>query len=154
MLTVDERRHRDEQETKRAMEKRNRRTALGVPPAPYNTTQFLMNDHKSEHDVVQEPVLVSSDESNLAEEEEECEVSLDRGYDQEWARVLTANLSLLNKESLIEYALRTEREKSDLEKRLHLLERELAHIAADGSISDDPGEEGRRTSMPVRAESV
>lgn len=154
LLTTDERRQRDQLETKRAEEKRNRRTTLGFPQAPYNTTQFLMNDHKSEHETTfQEPVLVSSDESNDAQQEDE--VALDRGYDQEWERVFTNNLSRLSKDGLIDYALRTEREKGDLERRLRKLEQELQAQGTDGSFSDDMDDGSRtRSPVPVRAESV
>lgn len=47
-LTWDERRQLDDRETQRAYAKRERLTAEGHPIAPYNTTQFLMEDHHPE----------------------------------------------------------------------------------------------------------
>ena len=44
-LTWDERRVVDERETRRACQKREQRIASGQPMAPYNTTQFLMEQH-------------------------------------------------------------------------------------------------------------
>ena len=45
-MTWEERRELDERETTRACKKREERFASGHPVAPYNTTQFLMDDHK------------------------------------------------------------------------------------------------------------
>lgn len=47
-LSWDERKIQDDRETKRAFAKRERMSAEGHPIAPYNTTQFLMEDHKLE----------------------------------------------------------------------------------------------------------
>lgn len=46
-LSWDERQIQDDREAKRACAKRERLTAEGHPIAPYNTTQFLMDDHKT-----------------------------------------------------------------------------------------------------------
>lgn len=45
-LSWDEKRVRDDKETERAFAKRERLSAEGHPIAPYNTTQFLMEDRK------------------------------------------------------------------------------------------------------------
>lgn len=44
-MTWEERQELDERETLRANRKRDRRFASGQPMAPYNTTQFLMEQH-------------------------------------------------------------------------------------------------------------
>lgn len=53
-LSWDERQVQDDKETKRACAKRERLTAEGHPIAPYNTTQFLMDDHKLDSSMVEE----------------------------------------------------------------------------------------------------
>lgn len=45
-LSWDERKKQDDRESRRAFAKRERLSAEGHPIAPYNTTQFLMDDHK------------------------------------------------------------------------------------------------------------
>lgn len=45
-LSWEEKRQQEERETKRANAKREELVAAGHPIAPYNTTQFLMDDHK------------------------------------------------------------------------------------------------------------
>ena len=45
-LSWEERQELDEAETKRACMKREERFASGHPVAPYNTTQFIMEDRQ------------------------------------------------------------------------------------------------------------
>ncbi|XP_067933591.1 protein HEXIM2-like [Watersipora subatra] len=46
-LSWDEKKMQDDRETRRAHEKRERLSAEGHPIAPYNTTQFLMDDRRT-----------------------------------------------------------------------------------------------------------
>jgi protein HEXIM1/2 len=54
-LNWDERRELEERETIRANQKREKRFASGQPMAPYNTTQFLMDQHPSDQPVFAPP---------------------------------------------------------------------------------------------------
>ena len=126
-LSWEEKRERDAQETARAEEKRNQLTHLGYPQAPYNTTQFLMGDRGEAFGTSSDGVDVpSSDESSTAEEDW---MSMDRGYDQEYDRVLQEQLSGMSKSELIAHVLTTEKEKSKLEHRLRTLERTATRSA-------------------------
>lgn len=66
-LSWDERQVQDDRETKRACAKRERLTAEGHPIAPYNTTQFLMDDHKLDSDIVEEKHLLPEQTSKDSE---------------------------------------------------------------------------------------
>jgi len=61
-LTWDEKRVKDDRESRKAFAKRERLSAEGHPIAPYNTTQFLMDDRKS--------LISSSSPSTLAQPDE------------------------------------------------------------------------------------
>jgi hypothetical protein len=135
MLSWEEKKERDALETQRAEEKRTQLTHLGYPQAPYNTTQFLMADHGCETGNSDGLDVPSSDESSTAEEDW---ASMDRGYDQEWARVLREHLSTLSKNELIVQVLETEQEKSKLEQRVRALEKEVRDLTpgGDGKSAD------------------
>ncbi|XP_064644355.1 protein HEXIM1-like [Lineus longissimus] len=64
-LSWSERKELDERETERACLKREERFASGHPVAPYNTTQFLMEDHNKNENI--SPFL--RDRPNLNESE-------------------------------------------------------------------------------------
>ncbi|OQV16679.1 hypothetical protein BV898_09190 [Hypsibius exemplaris] len=126
-LTFEEKKERDAAETQRAEERRNQPTHLGYPPAPYNTTQFLMADHRCEYGTSSDGVDVpSSDESSTAEEDWGLggSYSMDRGYDQEYEKILQEQLAGMSRSELISHVLTTEKEKTKLEHRLRALERE------------------------------
>lgn len=129
----EEKKELEERETKRAEERRNQLTTLGFPQAPYNTTQFLMEDHKSEHDKMfdDEGGFLSSEESPA-----EDDISLDRGYAQELARVLVADLNAWSKDRLISHILQMEHEKSVLERRIRSLEKEVERLTPKMDVED------------------
>ncbi|XP_055337611.1 protein HEXIM1-like isoform X2 [Paramacrobiotus metropolitanus] len=153
LLTWEEKKALDERETIRAEQRRNQLTTLGFPQAPYNTTQFLMEDHKSEYDKQfdDETAGLSSEESSPGDADIDSLPALDRGYDQEYMRVLTANLNALSKERLITYVLQMEQEKGVLERQVRLLQKEVDDLTPklDGTESSDvDAKEERRLAVP------
>ena len=140
-LSWEEKKTLEEKETRRAELRRNQPTALGFPMAPYNTSQFLMADHKSDHQAVVEDLEGgSSEDSSLADMEGMDNVALDRGYAQEWARVLSVNLENFSKQRLISHVLEVEQEKADLERRLRMLEKEVGRLSDDGRMALQDGD--------------
>jgi len=59
-MTWEERQAVDEKEAIRATTKREARMALGQPMAPYNTTQFLMDQHDLAQDAVSPQFIMDS----------------------------------------------------------------------------------------------
>ncbi|GAV09594.1 hypothetical protein RvY_19100 [Ramazzottius varieornatus] len=95
-----------EWEEKERIRAERRRSQL-VCPAPHNVSQFLMADQQ---------------ESESTEEEDGNYVALDRGYAEEWAKVLSENLEKLSKDHLKVHAVEVEREVAELRRRLRILE--------------------------------
>ncbi|KAG8193815.1 hypothetical protein JTE90_029549 [Oedothorax gibbosus] len=50
-LSFEEKKYLDEREARRAQRIRDKKAAVGIPVAPFNTSQFLINDYLSCHDL-------------------------------------------------------------------------------------------------------
>lgn len=50
-LSFEEKKYLEEREARRAQRIRDKMSAVGIPVAPYNTSQFLINDYLSCHDL-------------------------------------------------------------------------------------------------------
>ncbi|GAU92865.1 hypothetical protein RvY_04890-2 [Ramazzottius varieornatus] len=144
-LTWQEKKELEEKERIRSELRRNQPTALGYPAAPFNSSQFLMADHKSDHQVEEMEGGGSSEDSSLADMEGVDNVALDRGYAQEWARVLSVNLENFSKQRLISHVLEVEQEKADLERRLRMLEKEVGGRGT--SSNGEPSDRGTMTAF-------
>lgn len=127
-LSWEERRELEERESRRANRLRQRMFAHGQPVAPYNTTQFLMEDH-----CVQEPdyevkpnghrhrddsvnSLDSSDEFYSSPEDEDD--FLQKQFSEAYDDVHAERLSSMTKAELVQEYLLLEDRVEDLEQKL------------------------------------
>uniref|UniRef100_A0AAY4CMR0 HEXI1 protein n=1 Tax=Denticeps clupeoides TaxID=299321 RepID=A0AAY4CMR0_9TELE len=156
-LTWEEKRALDERETARASRLRAEMFAKGLPVAPYNTTQFLMEQHdRGEPDLNTEKDPASEDDVPEAaaaaeEEEEDCDGSgwgsdgigraggsfLQRDFSETYERFHAESLQSLSKPELVQQYLELERSLSRLEeennrlRRLEALQEELRRLRAE-----------------------
>ncbi|XP_072040151.1 LOW QUALITY PROTEIN: uncharacterized protein [Amphiura filiformis] len=106
-LSWEERQQRDEQESKRAAMKRANR------PTPYNTTQFLMEDHK-----VDTPDLSSVHHKCDSSDEIEDEMNgdyLEKDFAAVYEEVQSERLESMSKEQLVTDVLTLQRRVTELE---------------------------------------
>jgi len=137
-MTWEERQASDERESRRATQKRAEREASGKPMAPYNTTQFLMNEHPADHLQLSPPLLASSqlgagcppegqadlsgsmdssDEFSSPEPDAEPDSFLEKEFADTYRSLHAERLQNLTKDELI-------REYLDLEAKVERLEEE------------------------------
>ena len=128
-LTWDEKRKLDEKDAVKAVRRREELVAQkGRPIAPYNTTQFLMEEHDPGDENLQQhhPSSTSSVEGNpkeIHENEESCsscssDEYFEKDFDEFYERIHIDTLNSYTKEDLIKNVY-------DLEQRIETLERQL-----------------------------
>lgn len=151
-LSWNERRELEERETQRATQKREEAFAHGHPVAPYNTTQFLMDDHGRADPNIGDGLLNrnnsrestdgsgstsdSSEEMN-SEEEEFLEKEFAETYDNMHAE----RLQKMSKDELIKDYIEMETKLDRLQKRLERRNRRINDTADDSSASLSSGGE-------------
>ena len=151
-LSWNERRELEERETQRATQKREEAFAHGHPVAPYNTPQFLMDDHGKADPNIGDGLLNrnnsrestdgsgstsdSSEEMN-SEEEEFLEKEFAETYDNMHAE----RLQKMSKDELIKDYIEMETKLDRLQKRLERRNRRINDTADDSSASLSSGGE-------------
>lgn len=131
-LSWEERQQRDEEESRRASLKRANR------PTPYNTTQFLMEDHKVDTpDLSSMGVYDENHDMNLSSSDEMLENENDkylmRNFTAVYDEVQSERLQQMSKEQLVNEVLELSKKVSELEECLR-------------PSSGGGGREGRRSS--------
>ncbi|XP_046397450.1 protein HEXIM1 [Ischnura elegans] len=158
-LSWQERRELEDRETKRANRVREEMFAHGQPVAPYNTTQFLMEDHNDLADLDSQLIMVgrrgggraressiSQDDSELGDEEfysspEDEEEFLTREFSTAYEDLHAERLNSMSKAELIA-------ECRGLEARADSLERRLRELSGARGVSD--GEVGGESESDVQ----
>ncbi|KAL6475204.1 hypothetical protein MHYP_G00162440 [Metynnis hypsauchen] len=159
-LTWEEKKELDERETARASRVRAEMFAKGLPVAPYNTTQFLMEEHDREEPDLntelcgrfedtaseEEHFEAADDEDEVALEEEEGEGSdgmgrpghaggggefLQRDFSETYERYHVETLQNMSKQELVREYLELEKCMSRLEEENNRLERRARRSAGD-----------------------
>ncbi|XP_077020214.1 protein HEXIM2 [Tamandua tetradactyla] len=127
-LSWAEKQQRDERQSQRASRVREEMFAKGQPVAPYNTTQFLMNDRDPEEPDLDVPHGVShpgsSGESEAGDSDGRGRAHgefLQRDFSEAYERYHTESLQGRSKQELVQDYL-------DLEKRLSLAEEEARRL--------------------------
>lgn len=141
-LTAEERKALEVYEEKRAERIRAWRFKHGIPVAPYNTTQFLLNDRQNSESVNMKPVddIVASIRCHTrsgsyesigptssgsggssvdSEDDEDYSMMEQREFDEEYESAHTERLESMSKSDLIKDYI-------ELEKELEHIQRELA----------------------------
>ncbi|KAG8236077.1 hypothetical protein J437_LFUL016665 [Ladona fulva] len=149
-LSWQERRELEDRETKRANRVREEMFAHGQPLAPYNTTQFLMEDHNDLADLDSKLIMVvrrgggraressvSQDDSELGDEEfysspEDEEEFLTREFSTAYEDLHAERLNSMSKAELIA-------ECRGLEARAESLERRIREMSGTRATSDGEG---------------
>ncbi|XP_028675245.1 protein HEXIM1-like [Erpetoichthys calabaricus] len=155
-LSWEEKKELDERETARASRLREEMFAKGLPVAPYNTTQFLMEDHdREEPDLKPElcarrPAWASRSEDTASEEDfldpdEEDESGgsdgmgqvggefLQRDFSETYERYHAESLQNMSKQELIQEYLELEKCLSRLEEENNRLRLRLGSSAASAA---------------------
>ena len=163
-LSWDERQRVDERETERATTKRQERFDSGHPLAPYNTTQFLMDDH-SKHDQEKNPNLHLSDyarereasgstdsgDEEFFESPNDEDIFLAKEFSEAYQDVHAERLQTMSKVDLVRDYLELEGRIEKLQKRLLEVEDKTQSQRDSASTSSDkdslvseslPSEEG------------
>lgn len=164
-LTWEEKKELDERESARASRVRAEMFAKGLPVAPYNTTQFLMEEHdREEPDLNPEPggrrtfgpsrsEDTGSEEDCFEPEEEEEEEGegggsdgmgrpgsaggefLQRDFSETYERYHVETLQNMSKQDLVREYLELEKSLSRLEEENNWLRRGRRHAAASSSTA-------------------
>ena len=141
-LSWEERQKVDERETRRANQKREQQFASGQPMAPYNTTQFLMEQHESDQpgfDLLDDnhsgdgapPQAAKADLSGSFDSSEEYDSPdnednfLEKEFTETYENCHAERLQALSKDELV-------REYLELESRVERLERRLRQSSESG----------------------
>uniref|UniRef100_G3TDN9 HEXIM P-TEFb complex subunit 2 n=1 Tax=Loxodonta africana TaxID=9785 RepID=G3TDN9_LOXAF len=127
-LSWAEKQRRDERQSQRAFQVREEMFAKGQPVAPYNTTQFLMNDRDPEEPDLDVPHRVShpgsSGESEAGDSDGPGQAHgefLQRDFSEAYERYHTESLQGRSKQELVQDYL-------DLERRLSQAEEETRRL--------------------------
>ncbi|ELU00419.1 hypothetical protein CAPTEDRAFT_220611 [Capitella teleta] len=121
-MTWDEKKTQEERETKRAFKKREKRFASGQPMAPYNTTQFLMDQHDSMDSThLEDPKEASFDSSDDFHDSNEDDTFLHKDFDEAYDNYHAERLHAMSKGELIAEHLALESKIEDAEKDLKSL---------------------------------
>lgn len=147
-LTWDERKELEERETRRAYQKREERFASGQPMAPYNTTQFLMEQHQPQDtdfslDAAQDSRSrpskgegsgsVDSSEGDYYDSPDEEEIFLEKDFTEAYENFHAERLQTMSKDELVREYLEQETKIERLEKRLKDFGGE--HAAGDPTVN-------------------
>ncbi|XP_062858667.1 protein HEXIM1 [Trichomycterus rosablanca] len=155
-LSWEEKRELDERESARASRVRAEMFAKGLPVAPYNTTQFLMEEHdREEPDLNTEPGArrsedTASDEDCLEPDEDEDEDGeggggsdgmgragfLQRDFSETYERYHAETLQNMTKPELVREYLELEKSLSRLEEENNRLRRARRNSAAAASSDE------------------
>ncbi len=126
-LSWDERKRLEERETRRANQKREQRFASGQPMAPYNTTQFLMEQHQhdGEEFVLNENKPAKGDGSGSVDSSDEFydspedeEIFMAKEFDEAYESVHAERLQNMSKDELVREYIEVESKVEKLEKQL------------------------------------
>lgn len=150
-MTWEERQACDERQSRRATQKRAEREARGQPMAPYNTTQFLMNEHPAD-DLQLSPLLAqagsqmncsadgeaelsgsmdSSDEFSSPEPDVEPDSFLEKEFADTYRSLHAERLQNLTKDELI-------REYLELEAKVERLESQVPNTTTGTAEEECP----------------
>lgn len=156
-LSWTERRELDERETVRATQKRQDAFASGHPVAPYNTTQFLMNDHDTKspdlhvdetgHNQRKDEGSGSMDadysSSDFCDSSGEDEMFLAKEFLETYENIQSERLQTMNKNELVKECLSLETRVERLEKRLKVSDNKFRRSggSSDGQSLSSSGEE-------------
>ena len=109
-LTWEERKERDDQESERAALKRANR------PTPYNTTQFLMEDHKVDTPDLSSMQVARDSSDELVEDNMDNDGEfLERDFSAVYEEVQSERLESMSKEQLVSEVLELQQRVADLE---------------------------------------
>ena len=156
-LTWEERKVADDREEKRACMKREERIASGQPMAPYNTTQFLMEQHESPGAIIEShaPRHRSSrgerDGSwSLDSGSDDCDSSVDdeetfmeREFTEAYESEHAERLQRMTKDELVREYLELEAKNEKLEKSLRNVNGDLT-VGANNNVADVAARGGDR----------
>ena len=158
-LTWDERKTLEERETKRACKKRESRFASGQAMAPYNTTQFLMEQHEpSETEVHFEDnrhsrermppqrgadteISFSGGSGDGSSEEDsngDEEIFLEKDFTEAYEQYQSERLENMTKGDLVREHLQLEEEVESLKKQLKTVESENRRRSSGSSQANQP----------------
>ncbi|XP_054751246.2 protein HEXIM1-like [Lytechinus pictus] len=148
-LSWEERQQRDEEESRRASLKRANR------PTPYNTTQFLMEDHKVDTpDLSNMGTFDENHDVNLSSSDEvlenENEQYLVRNFTAVYDEVQSERLQQMSKEQLVNEVLELSKKVSELEQIL----RPSSGGGGEGKLSSGESEEQLDEATRSRLQSV
>lgn len=129
-LSWEEKQQRDERQSQRACRVREEMFAKGQPVAPYNTTQFLMDDQNPEEpnlDVSHRTSHPGSSGESEAEDSDGQDQARgefqQRNFSETYERCYTENLQGLSKPKLVQDYLELERRLSQAEAETRRLQR-------------------------------
>nr|XP_045746159.1 LOW QUALITY PROTEIN: protein HEXIM2 [Mirounga angustirostris] len=148
-LSWAEKQQRDERQSRRASRVREEMFAKGQPVAPYNTTQFLMNDRAPEEPNLEVPHGASppgsSGDSDAGEGDGRCRAHGEfqqRDFSEAYERYHTESLQGRSKQELV-------RDYLDLERRLSQAEEETRRLQ---QLRACAGRQPRRRAEELTAE--
>lgn len=145
-LSWSERQAADERESRRATRKREEAFASGHPRAPFNTTQFLIEDHSTyvpipsplttphqdlarHHSKDRDP-LTSCDSSEDYESTDEEKNFIAREFSETYDNIHAERLQSMSKESLI-------KEFTELESKLEQIQNQLKDTQTENNVTTD-----------------
>lgn len=150
-LSWEERQALDERESRRAHRKRQERFAKGQPMAPYNTTQFLMEQHQPDDGELNIEERKPKDGSGSLDSSEEYydspeddELFMAKDFSETYNNVHAERLQNMTKEELV-------RELLELESRVEKLERKEESTDV---ITDAPSKDATVTSSDPKSAKI
>ena len=150
-LSEEERRVREERERMRDLKQQERMLAKGRITAPYNTTQFLMNDNRADNILLQleqKPEArkkkqrsrhssFSTEEEARDEMEEESEDFISGQFQADYQLQNMNRLETMNKEMLMSEYVLLERKNEALEEKLEFMRGQEEEKARRGLVDYD-----------------
>lgn len=135
-LSWEEKQKRDDKDTLRATKKRDDQFASGQPMAPYNTTQFLMDQHQPSpvaKDAQHEEVRHAKDEGSGSydssdeyyDSPDDEDIFLAKDFSEAYEFFHAERLQELSKEELVREYVELESKNENLEKKITQMKKEL-----------------------------
>lgn len=131
----------DQEQEKRASWAKRKMQQDGKPPAPFNTTQFLMEDHKVRDPVVAEKKQeMNTDQVDILDIIDFCaspnnEDFQQRQFSEAYENVHAERLSSMTKAELIQEYLLLETKADDLERKLRDVQGRLSDTSEESEVS-------------------
>ena len=127
-MTWEEKKSLEERESRRAVQKRQQMAACGQPMAPYNTTQFLMEQHEDADLTLEDKVTrhgksegsgsVESSDEYYESPNDEQEIFLEKDFTEAYESFHAERLQAMTKDELVREYLQLESKVETLECRL------------------------------------